>query len=135
MNSNRKGKVGERELAKYLTMLGFPARRRNQFSGAEGDDDIACDSLPNLFIECKRDRSINIGTAALDAAFGKAGKQKQPRQRAVIMWRQDYGAWQMSFHAPMTTIIVTASGDADIMELLTMLNGMPYAECGERKSQ
>jgi len=51
MNSKRKGKRGELELAKKLKEYGFSARRGQQYSGIGGDDVVGLDGV---HIECKR---------------------------------------------------------------------------------
>jgi Holliday junction resolvase len=65
-----KGKRGERELARLLTMNGHPAHRGQQFSGSLDSPDIICPSLP-FHIECKRAERISI-YAALEQAEGDA---------------------------------------------------------------
>ena len=52
MNSNRKGKEGERELANQLKEYGYGCRRGQQFCGSNGDADVV--GLPGVHIECKR---------------------------------------------------------------------------------
>ena len=59
-NSIRKGKAGERELARYLDSLGFPARRGQQFKGGADSPDIVCAGLKQWHIECKRVESGNL---------------------------------------------------------------------------
>lgn len=55
MNSNQKGKRGERELSLFLNDNGHRARRSQQYCGNTGDAaDIHCPSLEFLHIECKR---------------------------------------------------------------------------------
>lgn len=61
MNSNRKGKEGERELSKVLGSYGFEARRGQQYCGANGDPDVV--GLDGIHIECKRVEKLNIDTA------------------------------------------------------------------------
>ena len=54
MNSNQKGKRGEREAAQFLTSEGFPARRGQQFAGGTDSPDVVCESLSGLHFEVKR---------------------------------------------------------------------------------
>jgi Holliday junction resolvase len=77
INSRAKGARGERELAKYLTDQGFPAKRGVQFSqGKFGltESDVVCEALP-LHIECKRVEAGNpyvwLTQAVRDAKEGK----------------------------------------------------------------
>ena len=57
MNSKRKGKRGELELAKKLKECGFSARRGQQYSGIGGDDVVGLDGI---HIECKRSERLNV---------------------------------------------------------------------------
>ena len=61
INSNQKGKVGERELAKKLREYGYDCRRGQQFSGANGDADVV--GLDGIHIEVKRVERLNIHDA------------------------------------------------------------------------
>ena len=61
INSNQKGKVGERELAKKLREYGYNCRRGQQFSGANGDADVV--GLEGIHIEVKRVERLNIHDA------------------------------------------------------------------------
>lgn len=60
MNSNKKGKVGEREFAKLCREHGYEARRGQQYSGIEGEDVVG---LPGIHIEVKRVERLNIEDA------------------------------------------------------------------------
>ena len=65
INSNAKGKAGERELSRYLTERGYPARRGQQYQGSYDSPDVVCYRLKELGlqIECKRVESLNIHKA------------------------------------------------------------------------
>lgn len=79
INSRAKGARGERELAQFLTAMGFPAKRGVQFSqGKFGltESDVVCDALP-LHIECKRVEAGNPYNW-LDQAKRDAKKEKVP---------------------------------------------------------
>lgn len=56
-----KGKRGERELAGILRKYGFDSRRGQQYSGANGDADVA--GLPGIHVEVKRVERLNISEA------------------------------------------------------------------------
>jgi hypothetical protein len=65
INGNRKGKVGERELAaEFRRLFNVNARRGQQYNGIEGDDVVG---LPGVHVECKRVEKLNIDTAVLQA--------------------------------------------------------------------
>jgi hypothetical protein len=73
LNSNQKGKRGEREAAQFLTSEGFPARRGQQFAGGTDSPDVVCESLPALHFEVKRTERGNpydwISQAQRDAGY------------------------------------------------------------------
>lgn len=87
--SKRKGKTGELELAKQFTEAGFPARRTQQFSGAEGTSDVTVADLPELHIEGKRaERPLLVRW--LEQARSDAAKDgKVP----VVCWRRNGDEW------------------------------------------
>ena len=66
MNSRSKGARGERELAGILRDYGYPCRRGQQYSGANGDADVV--GLPGVHIEVKRRERLEIYTAIAQAA-------------------------------------------------------------------
>lgn len=75
-NSRAKGKVGELELAHFLTDHGFPARRGQQFKGGPGSADIESDhpALAPFHFECKRAEAGNP-YVWLDQAIRDAGNK------------------------------------------------------------
>lgn len=86
MNSRRKGKRGELELANELKKYGYEARRGQQYSGANGDPDVI--GLPGIHIECKRVESLNI-YKAYEQAVRDAGDSLTP----VVMHRKNNKPW------------------------------------------
>lgn len=90
INSRAKGARGERELAKFLTDQGFPAKRGVQFSqGKFGltESDVVCDSLP-LHIECKRVEAGNP-YVWLEQAVRDAKAEKLP----VVFHKRNDHEW------------------------------------------
>ena len=84
VNGRRKGKVGELEAAATLRdLFGWAARRRQQFSGKSGDDDLLVDQTPSLFWEVKRVERLSI-PKTMATAVEQAG-----RKCPVIMHRQN----------------------------------------------
>ena len=63
-NSIKKGKQGERELARKLREHGYNCRRGQQYNGIEGEDVVG---LPHIHIECKRVERLNIYDAVAQA--------------------------------------------------------------------
>jgi len=87
INSRRKGKAGELELAHFLINHGFPARRGQQFKGGAGSPDVVCDSLPRIHFEAKRVERGNLHEW-LAQATRDAG-DKVP----VVAHRRSRGDW------------------------------------------
>jgi len=74
MNSNRKGKRGEREFAAVLREAGFDARRGQQFAGGPDSPDVACKALAWLHVEVKRVQRLNVAEACSQASTDAGGK-------------------------------------------------------------
>jgi Holliday junction resolvase len=66
-----KGKRGERELARLLTLNGHPAHRGQQYSGGADSPDVICESLPFHF-EVKRTERLRLHEA-MNQATSDAG--------------------------------------------------------------
>ena len=86
MNSRDKGAKGERELASKLTEYGFPSRRGQQFSGANGDADVV--GLPGIHIECKRVERLN-----LQEAYDQSKRDARDDEIPVVMHRKNNCKW------------------------------------------
>ena len=74
INSRSKGAKGERELAKILREYGYPCRRGQQYSGANGDADVV--GLPNIHIEVKRRERLEIYSAIAQAVRDAKNDEK-----------------------------------------------------------
>ena len=85
-NGNKKGKVGEREVAALLREHGFTARRGQQFSGG-GDSPDVVHSIPNVHIEVKRTETLSLYKAMEQAREDCAGKVP------VILHRRNGKEW------------------------------------------
>ena len=85
MNSKRKGKRGEIELAKKLREYGYNCRRGQQYSGIEGKDVVG---LPNVHIECKRCERLNIYDA-----IGQAARDAKQGEKPVVFHRRNNRDW------------------------------------------
>ncbi|MCK4269010.1 MAG: hypothetical protein KAW93_00860, partial [Methanogenium sp.] len=82
INSDRKGKVGEREWARFCRDHGFAAvRRGQQYSGIEGED---CVNLPGIHQEVKRDEKLNI-----DKALAQSIRDAAPGTTPVVAHRKN----------------------------------------------
>ena len=73
INSRQKGAAGEREFAKELTRLGFPAIRGQQKAGGVDSPDVKCEALSAYHFEVKRVERLNIDTAYEQAVRDSAG--------------------------------------------------------------
>lgn len=87
MNSNRKGKEGERELANLLKdRYGYDCRRGQKFCGSNGDADVV--GLPGIHIECKRVEKLNI-YEAVEQSINDAREGEMP----TVMHRKNRKDW------------------------------------------
>lgn len=86
MNSRKKGKKGELELANILKTYGFDCRRGQQYCGANGDADVI--GLPGIHIECKRVETLNVSQA-----MRQAQKDARDEEMPVVMHRKNRERW------------------------------------------
>ncbi len=86
-NSNRKGKRGELELAKWLSERGHTARRGQQYRGGGDSPDVVCDSLP-LHFEVKRTERLRLHEA-VEQAIADAAEGQTP----VVAYRASRRPW------------------------------------------
>ncbi len=97
INSRRKGTRGEREVAKLLTDLGFPARRSQQYNGL-GKGDVVIEGS-DLHIEVKYGQGYGLkrdGTPnyMLRRAMEQAERDADGKPW-VVFWRQKREEWRM----------------------------------------
>ena len=86
MNNRQKGARGERELAGIFRDYGYPARRGQQYCGANGDADVV--GLPGIHVECKRVERLNL-IDAIKQAVRDAKKGDLP----AVFHRRDRCEW------------------------------------------
>ena len=89
VNGRAKGAQAERELATYLSVRGFPARRGQQFSGGADSPDVVCPALGRFHLECKR---VEGSTTTLHKWMSQSirdGKNKTP----LVVHRQSGEDW------------------------------------------
>jgi len=120
MNSRAKGARVEREAAKFLTSIGFPAER-NARNGKSADD-IVVPSLPNVHFEVKGDRSIGVGTKALTDAVIQSRRDAVPYFTEpafpVVLWKEHKKGWRMTYLDTRNCVEVTVGGADDIKAVL-----------------
>lgn len=85
VNSDRKGKVGERELANKFKAKGEDTRRGQQHDGLEGEDVVG---LEHIHIECKR-----VETFYLRKSLKQSIKDAEADQVPVVMQRSNNEDW------------------------------------------
>lgn len=86
MNSKRKGKAGELEVASILQDHGYSARRGQQYSGANGDPDVV--GLSGIHIEVKRVERLNI-----HEAMAQSIRDARPGEMPTVFHRRNRGQW------------------------------------------
>lgn len=92
INSNQKGKAGEREFAKLLREYGFDeARRGQQYNGLEGKDVVG---LEGYHIEVKRVERLN-----LSKAMEQAIEDAEPGEIAIVAHRKNREDWKITIEA------------------------------------
>jgi len=91
-NPRNKGKVGEREFARFLRAYGFEARRGVQYQGGENSPDVCCAALP-FHVEVKRVERLNLRDAVAQAEGDAAGKPW------LVAHRWNLGPWLVTLRA------------------------------------
>lgn len=86
LNSRDKGKRGELELSHKLESYGYPARRGQQYCGANGDADVL--GLPGIHIEVKRVEKLNLYDA-MSQAISDAKEGEYP----TVFHRKNHSDW------------------------------------------
>lgn len=87
INSKKKGKLGELELARKLREYGYETRRTAQYCGNTGDAaDVV--GLPGVHIECKRTETLRLYDAVAQAKRDATGG-KIP----VVFHRKNNSEW------------------------------------------
>lgn len=87
VNSNQKGKRGEREFAQYLRDHGFAARRGQQYEGGHDSQDVIHD-IPFTHFEVKRTEKLQLHPS-LEQAREDAGEHDMP----VVAYRRNRSDW------------------------------------------
>lgn len=101
INSNQKGKRGEREVRDFLRDIEFPsARRAQQYDGLGRSDVIADDDLPFVHIEAKF--WDKFSSTKLLAACSQAEYDCPENHKWVVIWRctgdiKAKKTWRMTF--------------------------------------
>ena len=87
INSNKKGKAGEREVANIFKDYGFiEARRSQQYAGINNDADVV--GLPNMHVEVKRVERLNI-----HHAVEQSHEDKCEDELGMVVHRKNHTPW------------------------------------------
>jgi len=90
INSNQKGKQGEREIANIFKEYGFDgARRSQQYAGINHDADVV--GLPNMHVEVKRVEQLNI-----DKAVEQMQRDKRDEELGMVVHRKNRKDWKVT---------------------------------------
>lgn len=90
INSNRKGKAGELELAKFIRSYGYDdARRGQQYEGGSDSPDVV--GLPGIHIECKRVERLVLDKA-MEQAMEECGEENKP----AVFHRRNQCPWKVT---------------------------------------
>ena len=108
VNSRRKGKEGELELARILRTYGFNTRRGQQFKGGGDSPDVM--GLPGVHIECKRVQNLNIEKAMMQSRTDAEETDDVP----VVMHRRDREKWKVTMDLDEFMKMYIAATDADV---------------------
>lgn len=93
INSKRKGKIAELELANLLKEKGLTARRTQQFSGCkDGTSDVICEELKGFHIEVKRDEHLNIEKAMKQSIRDSEKENAIP----IVVHRKNRENWKVT---------------------------------------
>lgn len=103
VNGNAKGKEGERELARVLTELGYPASRGQQFKGGTDSPDVVCESLGDYHLEVKRTKTCGLFSPSLLADWDAQARQDAGQQRTPLVVHRWNGSrqWWVRVLAPV----------------------------------
>lgn len=89
INSKRKGKNGELEVAHFFKDYGFDARRSQQFAGMNGDADVV--GVPHLHLEVKRTENLH-----LDKAMEQSIRDAREGEIPTVVHRKDRQDWKIT---------------------------------------
>lgn len=90
INSKRKGKVGELEVANILREeYGYNTRRSEQYCGLNGDADVV--GIDGLHMEIKRVEKLNI-----DEAYAQSVRDAKDGEMPVVIHRKNRQNWKVT---------------------------------------
>lgn len=93
INSKRKGKAGELELAHKLKEYGYDTKRSVQYNGKDGDADVV--GLPNIHCEVKRVEKLNVYDA-----MAQAKRDAKNGDLPAVFHRKNRCNWLVTMELP-----------------------------------
>lgn len=114
INARAKGARGERELAKYLTGLGFDCERSAR-NGVKGATDVIWKTRPHVIIECKMCDAYRPGRKELDTVIERLRSESANWLLFVKETRQP---WRLYYNLPDGMTVMTW-GDRRIQWVMT----------------
>lgn len=98
INSNRKGKAGEREFRDVLRAAGFAAERGRQYKGSSDSPDVICPGLP-IHFEIKIGDRIRLGDAYQQACVQCGNYTPAVAHRSTKRVGRETGQWMVTLRA------------------------------------
>jgi len=95
INSNLKGKVGEREWARFCREHGFAVIRTEQYCGKYDPNAADCTGLPYVHQEVKRVEKLNIEKAMQQSVEEAGEKPLMP----IVAHRKNHEKWLVTMYA------------------------------------
>ncbi len=90
MNSKRKGKEGELEMARYMRARGYDAHRGQQYRGGEDSPDVV--GVPYLHLEVKRRARFEL------YPFLEQARRDSGENIPVVVYRADRAEWTANLY-------------------------------------
>lgn len=101
VNSRRKGKTGELELARRLGELGFPAKRGQQFKGGQDSPDVVCEGLGHVHFEVKRTADCKMFSPAMIREWEAQARRDAGDKLPAVAHRWNRSStWWIRVHPP-----------------------------------
>ena len=122
LSQRQKGKRGERELAKYLTSLGFASARTVQHCGNAGDSDVKIEDYPEVFIECKYGYDCALWSKQVSDWITLAVEQAKG-DPVLIFYRPTRGNWCCLYYDTSNEIWSATWGYDGIVKVVAATTG------------
>ncbi len=108
MNSNAKGKRGEREWRDVLIANGYEARRGQQYAGGTDSPDVICPGLGRFHFEVKHVENLAVHKAVEQAAADSG------HAIPVVAHRKNRTGWLVTMRAEEWLALVKGDNGASL---------------------